>query len=174
MSRISIRSAQWILERFVPESDREAIVGDFLEESGLTSVNAQDANVALWSWRQVLTSIPPLFWASVRRGAWIAAFGVGLGAFVALLSIHLLAERVLAGVLTGNGGLMGPLLIIGLFSAVVVGYVAARVRQGAASVLALIIGIVLLIRLDSTNASFAWTVLAAYIGGFIQRVAARI
>jgi hypothetical protein len=173
-SRISIRSAQWVLERFVPEGDREAIVGDLLEESAANSTNAPHANSALWCWRQALASVPPLFWASVRRGAWIASFGVGMGGFLVLFSIHLFAERVLASVLTENAGLTGPLLVVGLVSSVTVGFVAARVRRGAASMLALIIGVVLLTRLDSTNVAFSLTVMAAYIGGVIHRVSARI
>jgi hypothetical protein len=52
----------WILERTIPSRDRDAILGDLVEEFA-----ARGAGARAWLWRQALGSIVPLMTAGLAR-----------------------------------------------------------------------------------------------------------
>ena len=50
--------AKWLLERLLPEKDRNTIVGDLIEESALRARTSTRIATAWWCWGQVARSIP--------------------------------------------------------------------------------------------------------------------
>ena len=75
--------ATWLLERVLPERDREAILGDLIEEYELRARSTTPWMVSRWYWGQVCRSIPRMVWGSVSRGRWLPTLGVAMGAYIA-------------------------------------------------------------------------------------------
>jgi hypothetical protein len=132
------RWAAWILACVLPIRDVEPIVGDLHEES-VQRAHAGAGNASLWFWGQVIRSIAPLVWTSVRRGGLATTGAVAVGACVLQAAIELASQSVLSAFLVDTRAT--PLLTaaIALPALALVSYAAARVRAGAAI---LVIGVV--------------------------------
>lgn len=140
MQRPSFRLAHWVLGRFVPERDLEAIVGDLAEECALRSHPETSARVSVWYWQQILASIAPLLWHAAKRGAWLMTFGVAMGAFVAIELVNRYADLLIPKLLLrGSLSYVVVSMLFGLGTTALAGYLAARIRRGAAFTLAAMI-----------------------------------
>ena len=128
------RVATALLAILLPREDVEAIIGDLEEEDA--SRNASSGS-PLWYWAQIVRSIPSLLWLPVYRGGWRSTFGVALAAALIQSVIEVttgFAVRALAP--TGPLWPLVVALVLTLTSLALVSYMAARVRPGAATVLA--------------------------------------
>jgi hypothetical protein len=52
------RFAEWLLGALLPESDAEALIGDFAEEFGLLTIERGHIAALGWYWSQLLRSLP--------------------------------------------------------------------------------------------------------------------
>jgi hypothetical protein len=132
------RLANWLLRWFVPANDQEEIMGDLAEEFSLR-VQSSDSCWS-WYWGQTLRSIPLMAWKATRQGRWIRTFLVALGAYIAAGLVESVADAVLLKSVNPQSLLHTVLsLIIGLTTTASAGYVAARFRSGAETVMAVIV-----------------------------------
>jgi hypothetical protein len=143
-SRLAIR----LLESLLPKEDRDAIVGDLIEESALRARASTRASATWWYWGQVARSIPLVLWSERRRGQWLATLGVAMVAYIAASVLESVGTSLVLEQLRPDPRLATVLsVILGLMTMVLGGYVAAVIRQGAAPVLAGIIFIVVVVLL---------------------------
>jgi hypothetical protein len=131
------RLANWLLRCFVPATDREEIMGDLAEEY---SLRIQSGSCWSWYWGQALRSIPPIACNAARQGRWIRTFLVALGAYLAAGVLEAAGDSALSAVVNPTSKLHPVLsLIIGLATMVAGGYMAARLRPRAETVMSVMI-----------------------------------
>jgi hypothetical protein len=172
--------ATWLLGCLLPASDREAVLGDLVEEHAIRARTASPRTAAGWFWRQVWHSIPPMLWVGIRRGAWLTTLGVAIGAYVVAGLIEFVGVAAIARLLGPDARAL-PVLsaMVGLGTIGLGGYVAARIRPEAATVLAaivmLVVGALLVTMPESAPLWYGLTFLmvgpvAALAGGTLCRV----
>jgi hypothetical protein len=167
------RLAIWLVERFLPKADRDAIVGDLIEECALPARASTRPMTALWCWGQVARSIPLLLWSHHRHRDWLGTLGVAIAAYVVTSVIEALGVAVLSRLLRPDAGFALVLAaIVGLGSMMLGGYAAASIRQGAAPALATIILLVVLVLfVTMPNSVPLWYGLTFLIAGPVAAVA---
>lgn len=135
--------ATWLVERVLPERDREAIVGDLIEEYELRARSTAPWMVSRWYWGQVCRSIPRIVWGSVSRGRWLPTLGVALGAYIAAGALEFAGTVAISKLLAPAAPVFTVIsLVVGLATMVIGGYFATWIRPGAATVMAGIVMIV--------------------------------
>jgi hypothetical protein len=140
---LPLRVATWLLERVVPESNRDAVLGDLAEEYVLRARSADSLTVSRWYWGQVCRSIPRMVWGSVRSGRWLSTLGVAIGAYIAAGALEFAGTTAISRLLA-PGASVDTLLnvVVGLTTIGIGGYFATWIRPGAATALAGIVMIV--------------------------------
>jgi len=138
----------WLLQSILPHRDRDGMLGDLSEEYSLRS-SASIATARRWYWGQVWRSIPAVLIARIRRDNWPLTMVVALGVYllVGVLNVvgGLLVARLLgAPIATDESG-----VIVGLTAIAIGGFVAARLRRGAAGVLGGLVVIVAVVLIAS-------------------------
>lgn len=166
--RILRQVAVWLLECLLPEEDRDAVIGDLIEESALRARTSTRASVTWWCWGQVARSISRVLWSGLRRGNWLRTLGVASAVYVAASALEALSVGLLSRLLLPHSPVTTVLnAIVGLATMVLGGYVADSIRQGAAPALAAVILIVVLllfVTMSSTSAPL-WYGLTFLIAG---------
>lgn len=158
------RSAVWIVGRLLPKPDRDALLGDLVEEHALRQSVEDRPNESLWYWSQISRSLGPLLWAAARRGRWLGIVAVAITIY-ALISVLESYSDALLSKLFVSGGFAFTIASLA-FSPVAMGlggYAAARMRKGAAAVLA-IISAVAIVRLMVLSGN---AVAIAYLTAFL-------
>jgi hypothetical protein len=131
------RVATWLLGCLLPPRDREAVLGDLIEEYAIRAGSPPLSTVARWYWWQVSRSIPQILWSSIRREGLLSTLGVAFGAYIAAGLLEFAGVAAISKLLGPNAGPFAVLnVVIGLATMVLGGYVAAWIRPGAASALA--------------------------------------
>ncbi len=140
------RVATVLLGCFLPESEREAILGDLAEEYGIRVRSTSVSNAVGWYWSQVCRSILPALWVGIRRGGWLVTVGVAIAAYIIAGAIEFVGVGMIARLVSPGGPVFFLLsVVVGLATMVLGGYLAAWIRPAAAPVLAAIILLVILI-----------------------------
>jgi hypothetical protein len=140
------RVATWLIGRILPERDREAVLGDLVEEYAVRVRSETRATVSRWYWGQVCRSTPQMLWCRIRAGHWLRTTGVAASAYIAASTVEFLGTAAISKVLAPDGRLFLVVsLLFGLATIVLGGYFAARIRPAAASALAAIVIIVIVI-----------------------------
>jgi len=130
---VSPRLATWLVGCLLSATERDALIGDLVEECTLRFDTDSGADVSWWYWSQISRSLPALFWAALLRFRWLGAAGaaiVGYGVFKVLeraggaAASRLLAPGSASAILVG--------VVIGLAGLALGGHVAAPMRLGAA------------------------------------------
>lgn len=158
------RSAVWIVGRLLPKADSAALLGDLAEEHALRRRGEAPPNESWWYWSQVSRSVGPLLWAAARRGRWIGALGVAMAVYALITlvesySVALISKLFVSGSIAFTiGSLAFSPIAMGIG-----GYAAARLRRGAATVLA-IISAVAIVRLMVLSGN---AVAIGYLAGFL-------
>jgi hypothetical protein len=134
--------ATWLLHYVLPPEDRDAMLGDLVEEYALRA-SASSAAATHWYWSQVYRSIPAVLSTRIRRDNWPLTVLIALGVYV-LVGIFnrvggLLVERLL-GARVPTFAPSG--VIVGLTAIALGGYVAAWIRRGVTPVLSALVVIV--------------------------------
>jgi hypothetical protein len=145
----------WVVSRLAPETQREPLVGDLVEEYELRT-NAASASAALkWYLQQVLASAPRLLWARLTRSTWISTFGVALLAYVAVGCVEWIVNWAISVSATNGFGAYHPLgMLITFPLVVVIGYFATGIRRNAA----VLLGAMMLIAVTAMTVSAAESV----------------
>jgi len=148
--RLAIR----LLESLLREEDRDAVIGDLIEESAIRARRSSRASATRWYCGQVARSIPLVLWSELRRGHWFGTLSVAILAYVAASVLESVGTSVVLELLQPDPRLATVLsVIVGLATMVLGGYVAASIRRGAAHVLAGIIFIVVVVLFVAVPAS---------------------
>lgn len=135
----------WLLEYLVPVPYREAMVGDLLEEY-LLRLNSTSRLATLgWFFCQACRSFPFLVWSSLRDG-WAINVGLATGVCFVMLMFKFLADSMISRWID-PGSIAQLILFPGLFllKTSIGGCIAARLRPGATTVLALMVMIIVAI-----------------------------
>jgi len=131
------RIATWLLGCLLPLTDREAVLGDLIEEYAIRARSDPASMVDRWYWGQVYRSIPQAQWSAIRRGGAVTTLGTALAAFIAAGALEAATLAALAKVLGGDANQPTALsVVVGLATIVLGGHIAARIRPGAAQALA--------------------------------------
>jgi len=165
------RLANWLLRCFVPTVDREEIMGDLTEEFSLRIQSS--GSCWSWYWGQTLRSISLIAWKAARQGCWVRTFLVALGAYIAAGLLESAADAALWGTVNPESLFERVLsLIIGLVTIVGGGYVAARLRPGAETVMSVIVFVAVTVLLAARvgNAPL-WYGLAFLVAGPLSSLA---
>jgi hypothetical protein len=174
----SIQLATWILGSLLPRSAFEPVLGDLVEEYNLRSRSTSASSLSGWYWSQLFRSIAPLLWATLRRGGWpIAAAAVAayVAANLVEMAVSLAAARLLD---PGTQGYVIAEFAFGLGAATLGGYIAEWLRAGAATLLAAIAVVVVLVLMATIpDSAPLWyqigfllgAPLAALVGGLLSR-----
>jgi hypothetical protein len=148
---IHSRLADWALACAVAPADREAAVGDLIEEYAVRVRGSSPLRAACWYWGQVVRSAPWLIWTTIRRSGWFGTLCVALTACVFQAGVELSLRAAIMHLPHSDGVL--PLVVtsaIVLASLVFVSFASGQIRPGASSVLTAIaliaVGLQLLFR----------------------------
>jgi hypothetical protein len=125
------RVATALLACLVPLEDVEAIIGDLEEEE------TSRASGSLWYWAQVMRSIPSVLCLPISRGGWLATCSVALTACVMQVVIEMTTGLTIHRFAPlGSHWASVVAIFVTLASLALVSFKAARIRPGAATVLA--------------------------------------
>ncbi|MPZ17336.1 MAG: hypothetical protein GEV06_05415 [Luteitalea sp.] len=162
-----------LLESVLPEKDRDAVVGDLIEESALRAGASNRATAIWWCWWQVARSIPPMLWSELRRRRSLGTLGVAMAAYVLVSVIEFLSTAAISNLFHPDAGLAHALgAIVGLATMVLGGYVAAAIRQGAALTLAgIILIVVIVLFVTMPNSAPLWYGVTFLIAGPVAALA---
>jgi hypothetical protein len=162
-----LQVAMWTLSRLAPEGQREALVGDLMEEHALRASAISSAAALKWCLQQVCASALPLLWGRLRRAAWIATFGVALLAYTAVGVVEFFVNRAMS-----SPSAAGPIayallgLIIPFPTVVLIAYFAARIRRRAPFILgAIMLLMVTVMTLTSAEIVPTWYRIAYFLVG---------
>lgn len=177
------RSAVWIVGRLLPKADSDALLGDLVEEQALRQSGEAPPNESWWYWSQVSRSLGPLLWAAARRGRWLGIITVAITIYVLITVLESYSDALLSKLFV-SGGIAFTVASLA-FSPVAMGiggYAAARMRRGAAAVLAILsaVAIIRLMVLSGNAVAIAYLTaflvicpLTALAGGALVRRRAR-
>ena len=136
---IHSRLADWVLAGAASPEDRQAVVGDLVEEYAIRAREGSRLCASCWYWGQVVRAVPWLLWLPVRRDGWFGALAVALAACAVQAGVELVAAAVIrAFAVPGASISLSIGLMVVLVSMFVVSYAAARLRPGAGTLLTLI------------------------------------
>lgn len=136
-----------LLRQVLSARDRDAVLGDLIEEYALQAGVTTDHSARLWYWRQVFASIPPLLWSAARHGRWLSTLSLALGIYIVAGLLEFLIDAAVSWALVPSAAMDDVLsLVVGLLTLALGGLVGNRVRPGTARVLGAIvlIGVALL------------------------------
>ena len=165
--------ATWLVERVLPERDREAILGDLIEEYELRARSTIPWMVSRWYWGQVGRSVPRMVWGSVSRGRWLPTLGVAMGAYIAAGALEFAGTVVISKLFRPEGLVFTVIsLVLGLTTMVIGGYFATWIRPGAGMVMAGIVMIVVAVLMMTMSGSAPlWYGLAFLVFGPLAALA---
>ena len=165
--------ATWFLERVLPEGDREAMLGDLVEECELRARSTKPWMVSRWYWGQVGRSVPRMVWGSVSRGRWLPTLGVAMGAYIAAGALEFAGTVAISKLLTPDAPVSTVIsLVVGLTTMVIGGYFATWIRPGAGMVMAGIVMIVVAVLMMTMSGSAPlWYGLAVLVVGPLATLA---
>jgi hypothetical protein len=125
--------AVWLVSRLVPERERAPFVGDLMEEYALHAKATSTSAAGRWCLQQICASVPSLLWLRIVRGTWLSTLGVALLAYIAVAAVEVSVNWALAKWGTAAYSPTGMLMTFPMV--VLIGYFAAGLRRGAATVL---------------------------------------
>jgi len=167
------RPATGLLRIFLPERDRETLLGDLVEEHALLASTLPPRAASRWYWGQVLRSAAPLFWANIRRGGWLKTLGAALAGYVVVMLLVMAGDLAMSRLLSA-GKLAYSLisLAIGFPIMVLGGYIAECLRRRGAVGLAVISALMAAVALASTgDGAPIWYQIALIVMGPLASVA---
>jgi hypothetical protein len=162
-----LQVATWAFSWLAPRSQREALIGDLVEECALRAQADSSSEAHKWYLRQLCASAPPLLWTRFTRAAWISTLGVALFAYIAVGVVELIVNWAIANSSATGTAAYNPLGMFITFPLVVlIGYFAARFRRRAPIVLtAIMLLSVTAMMLWSTESMPRWYRIAYFLVG---------
>lgn len=140
------RVATALLGCFLPEPERQAILGDLVEEYGIRVRSISRSSAASWYWSQVWRSVLPVLRVAIKRDGWRDTIGVAIVSYLVAGTIEFVGVGMMAKLVDPAGPASSVLsVIVGLATIVLGGYLAAWIRPAASPVLAAIVMLVILV-----------------------------
>jgi hypothetical protein len=150
MSRCSPPTfACWLLESVLPDSYREAILGDLIEEYTLRIESTSRVTASRWFWSQTCRSVPAMVWSSLRSGNCFISMSIAIGVYIFMGTLKFAADLVISKFVAPDQNtyvVLAP--IVFLTTTAIGGCVAARIRRGATIFLALMVTTTVAILID--------------------------
>ena len=177
MSVAPPRVATWLFGLFLPDHDREMVIGDLVEEHALLATSLSPAHASRWYWKQVAASVGPVLWASFRCGGWLKTLGAAFLGYLAVAVLVTASEAAMSALLRVGDQMYSAIsLAVGLPSMVLGGYVAASVRPRGAAALAVLTAVmwILALALTGTRASLWYQLLLIVMGPIASIAGGRI
>jgi hypothetical protein len=135
------RVSSWLLSLALPADEVQHVVGDLEEELA----SSRPHRGSRWYWSQLARSYPRLLWLPIRRSGWLATFGVACTACVIQAGIELIVGFTVYQLSPAAAWWPAAIgLAVTLASLLTVSRLAARIRPGSATAVAVIAGCVLL------------------------------
>jgi hypothetical protein len=78
----------WLLKLVLPRGDRDAVLGDLIEERAL------HANPDRWYRQQVVRSVGLIVWANIRRGVWLKTLGAVLASYTLVVVLVVITQTM--------------------------------------------------------------------------------
>jgi uncharacterized membrane protein len=132
--------ACWFLESLVPAPNREAMLGDLIEEYALRAESASPLTASRWFWSQVCRSVLAMVWSSLRSRDWLISMSIALGVYVVMEMLESAADLTISKWVAAEPTthvVLAPVLFLTISA--IGGYVVSRIRRGARVFLALIV-----------------------------------
>jgi len=141
--------ACWLLESFLPDLYREAILGDLVEEYTLRIESTSRFTASCWFWSQACRSLPPTVWSSLRSRDCLISISIAMGVYLFMGTLKFTADLMISKLVAPNQAtyvVLAPIIFLTITA--IGGCVAARIRRGATVFLALIVMITVAILID--------------------------
>lgn len=133
------RVATWLLGTALTATDRDAVLGDLVEEHGMRVRHSSAFDAGQWYWGQVCRTIPVVVWRRTIRDGWLWTFGAAAGAYIAAGFIESAGLSLVARWSNGQTPSHLISMMVGLAALAMAGYLASWMRRGSADVLAALI-----------------------------------
>src|SRR5262245_10989084 len=85
-----------LLEHVLPHQDRDAVVGDLIEEVALRAHGASRTTTDWWLLGQIVRSVPRVLWSKPRTRDGVVTLGVAGAAYIGASAIESLSVVVIA------------------------------------------------------------------------------
>jgi hypothetical protein len=138
-----------LLESVLPGPYREAILGDLIEEYTLRSESTSPFAASRWFWSQACRSIPSMAWSSLRNGRGFITMSIAVGVYIFMGTLKFAADWMISKWVAPQPTtyvILAP--VVFLTASAIGGCVAARIRHGATTFLALIVMITVAVLID--------------------------
>lgn len=138
-----------LFELLVPAWNREAMLGDLVEEYVLRAQSTSAFAAARWFWSQACRSAACRLWFSLRIGDCLINMCIAMGVYFAVEILELATNLVISRLVAPSEIMHVALApVVFLTAAAVGGCVAARIRRGATIFLALLVMISVVVSID--------------------------
>jgi len=128
------------------------LVGDLVEEHALMALAARRGGAAWWYWNQAIRTASTLLWAGFRRGQWLKTLGAVLAGYLAVNLIVMAGDLAMSRLPGADEQVYSVLsLAVGFPAMVLGGYLASRLRRGAAGALAVLAAVMGVVSLLATG-----------------------
>jgi hypothetical protein len=141
--------ACWLLKSLLPDPYREAVLGDLIEEYRLRIESPSRFTASRWFWSQTCRSVPSMFWCSLRSRGCFISMSIAVGVYIFMGTLKFAADWIIWKLVAPDQAtyvVLAP--IVFLTTTAIGGCVAARIRRGTTTFLALIVMITVAILID--------------------------
>jgi hypothetical protein len=158
--------ACWFFEFFLPVQNREAMIGDLIEEYTVRVESTSPFTASRWFWSQACRSVGWMFWSSLRRRNCFISMGVAVGVYICMGMLTFAADLMISKLVAPDQTtyvVLAPIVFI--TTAATGGCIAAQIRRGATIFLSLLvmITVAVLIQLKVCTIPVPWW----YQGGYL-------
>jgi hypothetical protein len=135
------------------------MLGDLIEEYTLRVESTSPFTASRWFWSQACRSVPSMVWSSLRSGNCLISMSIAMGVYIFMGVLKFVADLMISKLVSlgqTTHVILAP--IVFLTTAAIGGCVAARIRRGATTFLALIVTftVAVLIDLKVCSISVPW------------------
>lgn len=155
MSRSSpLPFACWLFESVLPGPYREAMLGDLVEEYTLRIDSTSSFTASIWFWSQACRSVPSMIRSSLRSRNCFISLSVATGVYLFIEMLKFAADFTISKLFApGQSAHVVLAPIVFLLANAIGGCVAARIRRGAPTFLALLVTITVAVLIDLKGCS---------------------
>jgi hypothetical protein len=129
-----------LIEFFLPVANREAIMGDLIEEYTLRVKSRSPFTASRWFWGQACRSVPCLLGSSLGTGNCLTTLSIAMGVYLFMAMLKFAADFMISKWVASNQTthvVLAPIVFLTITA--MGGCVAARIRRAATIFLALIV-----------------------------------
>jgi hypothetical protein len=141
--------ASRIFEFVLPVPNRDAMLGDLIEEYALRAQATSSLAAARWFWSQTCRSVLWKAWYSLRNVDFLANISIALGVYVAIAILQLGVDLVISKLVAPSPTTSVAIApVVFLATAAIGGCLTARIRRGTTLFLAVAVMISVAMMID--------------------------